>query len=382
MADDKEEKTEEPTGKKLNEAMEKGEVASSQEVKTWLLFIVFTGILMTLSGYVLTSIGRSLGDFLGTMHEIRTETTGFMVPIRDLVIDVGVAVAFPIGLIIVAALLGNRMQNKFVFAVEKIKPDIKQLSPIKGIKKIFSTNSLVELLKAIVKVSIVGIVVFAIVWPERSALDSLMFRPVSGLAEFILMIVIQLFVGVTLLLTAIAAIDYAWQNYQFRKNLRMTKQEVKDERKQTDGDPRVKGRLRQIRRDRFQKRLVSLIEEADVVVTNPTHYAVALNYKHGEMDVPVVAAKGVDWIALRMREFADEFGVPIVENPPLARALYAGAEVDQEIPADQYRAVAEVISYVMKLKRAGMTGRRKPATSSASSAGAPGGADPADTGIA
>ncbi len=351
MAEDKDSKTEEPTGKKLSEAMEKGEVASSMEVKTWVMFMAVTGLIISAGGFILGAIGRSLSEFLGTVHEISDATTGLLVPIRDLIIDVGMVMAIPMVVFMVAAIMGNRVQNQFVFAVEKLKPDLSKLSPMKGFKRLFSVNSIVELIKAIVKVVIVGAVVFAIVWPERDRLDSMVFVPMEEVVEYVVVIVTQMFVGVALLLTAIAALDYAWQNYQFRKNLRMTKQEVKDEHKQTDGDPKVKGRLRQIRRDRFQKRLLNVIQESDVVITNPTHYAVALNYKHGSMDVPVVAAKGVDWMALKIRELADEYDVPIVENPPLARALYAGATIDQEIPADHYKAVAEVISYILKLKR-------------------------------
>lgn len=357
MSDDKEEKTEEPTAKKLQEAMNKGQVPSSQEVKTWFIFVSFTVFLLVAGPWFVGAISNRIANFMSMAHLI-TENTGYKAPISSLMSEIMLLMIAPLGTLLVAGLIGNRMQNSGTFSFEKLKPDIKKLSPISGIKKLFSPNTLVELGKALMLVTIVGVTIFFIVWPERDRLDSMVFVPLEEVIGYIYQVAIELFIGVTILITVIAALDYIWQNYQFKKNLRMTKQEVKDERKQMDGDPMVKRRLRSIRMERFSKRLRSVIPESDVVVTNPTHYAVALKYKHGEMDVPVVTAKGVDSMAQRIRKFADEFDVPIVENPPLARALYADTVPDQEIPPDQYKAVAEVISYVMKLRRSGMGHRQ------------------------
>jgi flagellar biosynthetic protein FlhB len=218
---------------------------------------------------------------------------------------------------------------------------------------------LVEFGKTTGKLLTVGAAVLIVIWPERDRLDTLMFVPVPELLDLIQIMVFRVFIAVLVVLTIIAALDYSYQKYEHMKKMRMTKQEVKDEHKQTDGDPQVKARLRQIRNERARQRMISAVPDADVVITNPTHYAVAIEYKHGQMDVPRLLAKGVDSVALKIREVATEHNVPIVENPPLARALHAGVELEEEVPPEFYKAVAEVIGYVMKLERAGIQARKK-----------------------
>ena len=367
MSDDKDQRTEDPTFKRLQDAESKGQIASSQEVKTWIIFVFSTGLLIFGAPYIAGNISDILAAYMEQVGDISSDTTGYtdiMVGLAWSILQVLLVVFVTF---IIAAVIANRIQNNFLFTLEKLAPDLSKLNPISGIKKIFSTNNLVEVGKALVKLAFVGGVVFVVVYPERDRLDSLMFVPIIEVTGLILDLVTRMFIAVTVLLTIIAAVDHSWQTYQHRKNLRMTKQEVKDERKQSDGDPMIKRRLRSIRMERMAKRLVAVIPEADVIVTNPTHYAVALKYQHGVMDVPVVIAKGVDSLALRIRGLGEENGVPIVENPPLARTLHATVNIDDEIHPDQYQAVANVISYVMKLKKTGRMPKPKPRQDTASS---------------
>lgn len=233
---------------------------------------------------------------------------------------------------------------------KKVKPSLDKISPLAGFKRLFSARSLLEFVKGLLKLGLVGTVVMAVVWPHRDDIPAMTGLPVPAALDHLHDTMLALLVAAVAVMTVIAAMDYAYQKYDHLKRLRMTKQEVRDEHKQTDGDPMIKARLRQIRADRARKRMMQAVPTADVVVTNPTHYAVALKYEMEKMNAPVMVAKGADLLAQRIRKVAEENDVTIVENPPLARALYASVEVDQEIPAEHYRAVAEVIGYVMRLK--------------------------------
>ncbi len=357
--EDDSQKTEEPTPKKLEEARKKGEVAQSQEVKTWFMLAAGAAVLSGAGSMIATGIRDPLRGYMGRVHEIEVENAGAMSALMNLLTDVVLILMIPFSVFIVAALVGNRIQHSGVFTLEKLKPDIKKLNPISGLKKFGSSKIPVDLAKTVGKLAALGMIVFIIVYPERSRLDTIMLLPPIEIVQLIHLMAVKLVLGVLILLTIIAATDFSYQKYQHTKKLKMTKQEVKDERKQTDGDPKVKARLRSIRLERHVQRMMAAVPRADVVITNPTHYAVALEYKHGEMDVPVVIAKGVDEVAARIRDVAEEHGVPFVENPPLARALFASVEIDDEVPPDHYKAVAEVISYVMKLRRSGLAPRAK-----------------------
>jgi len=348
---DQDEKTEEPTAKKLEKAFEQGNMPVSQEVKTWVMFLGVTALMMGAVPYIAHRLTYLLAGHIGSLDQFSADGAGLRPVIMDLMLEVGLLLAIPGGLFLVLGIAANRLQNPFSFNPEKLTPDLSKISPMKGFKKIFSANNLAEFIKSIVKLVMAAVAVVAVVYPERARLEGLIFTPTGDVAEVIYVMVVRVLIVITILITVIAAVDHAWQVYQFQKSQRMTKQEVKDEHKQADGDPKIKGRLRAIRRERFQKRLAAVIPEADVVVTNPTHYAVALKYRHGEMDVPMLIAKGVDSMALRIRALADEHNIPIVENPPLARALHATVDIDEEIPPDHYKAVAEVISYILKLKK-------------------------------
>jgi len=352
--EDDTQKTEEPTQKKLDDAHKKGEMASSQEVKTLIMLLTVTAVIAAWGDFIVGGIRDALRGYMARLYDVTIDETGLTDYLLSLVYKVSWVMSVPLGAFIIAAIVANRMQNPSVMAWDKVKPDIKNLSLLKGAKKIFSKRIFVEFGKITGKLIAVSGTIFLIVYPERSRLDTIMLLPPVEIILTIKIMAIKLLIGVLIVLIIIAAVDYSFQKYQFLKRMKMTKQEVKDERKQSDGDPKVKARLRQIRFERHAQRMMANVPNADVVITNPTHYAVAIEYKHEKMDVPVLLAKGMDNVAMRIRELAEEHEIPIIENPPLARALHASVEIDQEIPADHYKAVAEVISYILKLKRAGI----------------------------
>jgi len=352
--EDESQKTEEPTAKKLRDAAEKGEVASSQEMKTLVMLLAAALMLAAYADFIANSIVGNLQVFMSRAHEISSDETGMLKVLAGLMQNLLMIMMLPFGIFIVAAVISNRTQHKFTFTGEKLKPDLKNLSPMKGIKKIFGKRFFVEFGKINGKLITVGGVIAIIVYPERSRLDTIMTLPPIEILALVHMMAIKLLVGVIIIMLIIAALDFSFQKYQHHKKLKMTKQEVKDENKQSDGDPKVKARLRQIRFDRHAQRMMAAVPRADVVITNPTHYAVALEYKHETMEVPILIAKGIDEVALRIRERAEEYDIPILENPPLARALHASVEIDEEIPPDHYKAVAAVISQILKLRRAGL----------------------------
>jgi flagellar biosynthetic protein FlhB len=270
--------------------------------------------------------------------------------LEDALASVGVALVLPIITCVAAAVIGTVVQIGFLFATEKLNFDLAKLSPGAGIKRLFSVRSAIELLKSLAKV---GLVATVAVWMASPALDQ-MARMASESAEHlpgeIYKLVMRLLLGVLAVVTVLAALDYAYSRFAFMKMMKMTKQEVKDEHKQSEGDPKIKAKVRQIRYERAKRRMMASVPKASVVITNPTHFAVALQYEVGEAGAPKVVAKGADLVAQRIREIADEHDIPIVENPPLARALYASVEIDHEVPPEHYKAVAEIISYVFRLK--------------------------------
>ncbi len=360
MADeDDSQKTEEPTPKKLEEARKKGEVAQSQELKTWFMLAAGTIVVAAAGSFITIGIRAPLAGYIGHLHEIEFDRTAGLQIINTLVFDVFLILLLPFAIFVVAALAGSKIQHKGVFTFDKLKPDLKKLNPINGLKKFGSSKIVVDFGKAIGKLAALSLVAFIVIYPERAQLAAIMFLPPIEIVSLVQTNVVKLMLGVLILMTIIAAVDFTYQKYQHTKKLRMTKQEVKDERKQTDGDPKVKQRLRSIRMERHSQRMMANVPRADVVITNPTHYAIALEYKHGSMEVPVLIAKGLDDVAFRIRDLAKDHDIPIVENPPLARALYASVELDEEVPPDHYKAVAEVISYIMKLRRSGLVPNAK-----------------------
>lgn len=248
------------------------------------------------------------------------------------------------------AVAGNVVQNQPVLTAEPIKPKFSKISPLSGFKRLFSGESLVNFAKGLFKIGVVGALMVAVLWPHRDEADTMIFADVAILLVESRDLVLQLIIAILAVMTIVAAADLLYQRHKWWEKQKMSLQEVKEEYKQTEGDPHIKGKIRQLRMERSRKRMMAAVPEATVVVTNPTHYAVALKYEDG-MPAPTCVAKGVDALALKIREIAKGNDVPVIENPPLARALYASIEIDQEVPEDHYKAVAEVIGFVFKMRR-------------------------------
>jgi len=343
-------KTEDPTAKRLQKSREKGQVAISQEVKSWIILLAGAAAVMTIAPWTMRRVADRAVSFVDAPHTIAFDPMNMRRVLADLLAGLGVDLAPILILLMIAALAGGIMQVGLLWAPEKIKPDLGRLSLSKGVGRMASLRSVMELVKGLVKLGTVSLVAMALAAPLLMDVQLLPSIAAEHSLDRIYQIVLRLGGGTVAVMTVIAGLDYLFQRHTHTKQMRMTKNEVKDEHKQSEGDPMVKARIRRLRVERAQRRMMAAIPEADVVITNPTHYAVALSYDMDEMAAPRLVAKGIDHIAQRIREVADEHEVPVVENPPLARALHAAVELDQEIPPEHYHAVAEVIGYVMRLK--------------------------------
>ncbi|MEX0695205.1 MAG: flagellar biosynthesis protein FlhB [Rhodospirillales bacterium] len=348
--EDDAQKTEEPSDKKLDRARSKGQVASSTEVKSWFVLLAGTLGIIFMAPLIANEIRTVSLPYLENVHALPTDFESMRNNLAQSVFDVAMILAPFMLLLLVFAIAGNVLQFGLLYAPEKIKPELSKISLKTGIGRMFSSRSLVEFLKGILKLVIVAAVSLGITLPLLGDVTLLPGSSMGTILDRIQNIAILIAAGTIAVMTVIAGLDYAYQQFQFSKSMRMSKQEVKDEHKQSEGDPQVKARIRALRQQRARERMMSNVPNADVVITNPTHYAVALQYEIEEMSAPRLVAKGIDSLALRIREVAEENDIPIVENPPLARALHAAVELDQEIPPEHFIAVAEVIGYVMRLK--------------------------------
>lgn len=353
MADDQDDaqKTEDPTQKKLEDSFKKGQVAKSQEVGHWFMTIGITMVVLFFIGGLGTALTHDLYKFIEQPHAISLDPFHLRNVFRELGWEVVSVVSSVLGVLMLAGVSAQLIQHKPVFSADRIKPKLSKLSIFAGFKRMFSSKSLVEFLKGILKLLLVGGIAFLLVAPEMEELPMLMTYDVNGVLGLLQRQVLSLLTGVAVVMGVIAGADFMYQRYAHNKELMMTKQEIKDENKQSEGDPMIKARLRNLRMQRSRQRMMQAVPSASVVITNPTHFAVALRYKQDEDAAPILLAKGADNIALKIREIANENDIPIVENPPLARALYAACELEQEIPYEHFRAVAEIIGYVLKLKK-------------------------------
>jgi flagellar biosynthetic protein FlhB len=349
--DDDSQKTEDPTSKRLSDAREKGQVPRSQEVSHWFMMLALALVVGIFSPLLMSDIGALLRPFLEQPHMIVLDNGGMRDVLTDTALGILKVAAIPLAIILVAGLAAGTIQNGIIITTEQIQPKLSNIGFKRGFKKMFSSRSLADFLKGILKLAVVGTVVGLIVWPDRNDVLVIPTMEVQDMLDLVRSEAAKVIVGVLAVMTVIALADVMYQRFMHHKELRMTKQQIKDEHKQSEGDPLIKSRLRQIRVERARKRMMAAVPEADVVITNPTHYAVALKYDQKTMEAPRVVAKGVDNVALRIRAVAEENDVAVVENPPVARALHASVEIDQEIPPEHYKAVAEIIGYVMRLKQ-------------------------------
>jgi flagellar biosynthetic protein FlhB len=358
MADESDaEKTEDPTQKRLDEALERGDVVKSQELNTWFVIAGGTLILSTFSGSIGGGMLVPMRNLIANSWMIRTDGPGLIALTESLGYAVVAAIGLPILLLLLAAVAGNMLQHRLVWSGEQLKPKLSKISPGSGLKRIFGKQAAVNFAKGLFKLTALGAVMTMILWPEKTRLESLVRLDPAVLLGISNSMTVHLMGAVVAMLAVVAIGDYLFQYRQWYERQKMSLQEMKEEFKQSEGDPHVKGKIKQLRTARMRKRMMAAVPKASVIITNPTHYSVALSYERG-MSAPVCVAKGVDNIAFKIREVAKAHDVPIVENVPLARALYATVEIDQEIPVEHYHAVAEIIGYVMGLKR-NLSGRRR-----------------------
>ena len=352
MADtpEKDDRTEEPTQRRLEQAIERGDVAKSQEINTFFVLGGLALAIMILSGPVARSLALDLRGFLMNAHLVPADGAGLAAAGRSALWAWLSAVALPLGLLALAGLAGGAVQHRPLWSATPMKPQLSRISPLSGAKRVFGKEAFVQFAKGLLKILIVGAVAGVVLWAERDRLDALARLEPGAVLPATLALSLKLLGGVLAVYAFLAAGDAVYQRLSWLQRQRMTKRELKEEYKEQEGSPEVKARLRQIRMARVKKRMMAAVPKATVVVANPTHYAVALQYETG-MAAPVCVAKGVDALALRIRAVAAEHGVPVVENPPLARALHASVDLDAEIPVEHYKAVAEVIGYVLRLRR-------------------------------
>ncbi|HYC02424.1 MAG TPA: flagellar biosynthesis protein FlhB [Azospirillaceae bacterium] len=354
MSDDQDpdSKTEEPSGKKLSEARAKGQVVKSQEFTHLFMLASMLVLLMMLLPGSFARINAALVPFVERPHAFSVDPAALGDMLIALLIELAIALVMPMALLLIAGVLATVVQVGWVFSTEQVFSfNLERFNIVTNLLNKFKAKNLIEFAKSCAKVAIVSAVLGPALWPLMGSVEHFIGMPMGALVLETRDISVQIIFTVLMVVAAMAAADWWYQRYDFMQNMRMTKQEVKDEYKQAEGDPLVKNKIRQLRLQRAQNRMMENVPKADVVVTNPTHYAVALKYDPGAMGAPTVIAKGVDFMAQRIREVAIEHQVPIIPNPPLARALYAAAEVNEEVPEEHYKAVAQIISYVFKLKR-------------------------------
>ncbi|MDX3958878.1 flagellar biosynthesis protein FlhB [Aliarcobacter skirrowii] len=346
MADD--EKTEEPTSKKLEDARNEGNVGKSIEVVGAAVLTLGSIYLIFFSDHLFFEIKNTMKYIYGFMTEELTSATYFTITYA--VSMTLMKALMPIFLFIfVIALIGNWMQ--FGFLSTPLKFDLQKLDPIKGIKNVFSLKKALEALKLTLKLTIIVIVMFVLFALTYEDFLGMMDKELNATIDIIIELSIIFIFTILFIIIIFAIIDFYFSKHYYIKSLRMSKQEIKDEYKNMEGDPQVKGRIRRIQMQMAQKRMMSSVPEADVVITNPTHYAVALKYDSSKNQAPIVIAKGIDFLALRIKEVAKENSITIVENPALARALYDQIDLDREVPNEFYKAVAEIFTYIYDLKK-------------------------------
>ncbi len=354
---DKDSKTEEPSEKKISDAMEKGNVPFSREPAVLASVMAMLIVAAFQVGPGVLDITQGLAGFIERPGEWNFAEAGAALHLARQVGWLGLAFLVPLlTVFMVAALVASLAQNTPRLVVKRIRPELSRISPKKGMKRLFGAQGWVEFLKACFKFAAVSVIVAVLLRSETGHVMNTVLQDPRLLPAVLLELSLQLLSAVVLAAVVLAVADHAWSRRYWWNNLRMTRQEVKDEHKELDGDPIVKARRLSLARDRLRRSMLAAVPKATVVLTNPTHYAVALRYEQGRDAAPVVVAKGQNLIALKIREIAQNSGVPVMENKALARALYRQVEVDQMIPEEFYVAVAEIIHHVLSARRQPITG--------------------------
>jgi len=345
------EKTESPSQRKLDKAREEGQVARSRELSTFLVMMAGGAGLWVMGSHFAQALVAMLREGLTLDRQLAFNPEQMLPHLRDMSIDILVLFSPFLLLVLVVAAFSPLLMNGWLFSTKALAPKFSKLDPIAGVARMFSMNSLVELLKAIGKTVIVGTIGAWVVWHNRESVLLLIGEPVTRSIPHLGGLIWWSFAAIMMGMLIIVAIDVPFQLWEHNKKLKMTKEEVRQESKETEGDPQVKGRIRSMQREIARRRMMSAIPTADVVVTNPTHYSVALKYSENKMRAPIVVAKGSHLLAARIKEIATEHHVPILEAPPLARALHKHTDIGEPIPEALFNAVAEVLAYVYQLKR-------------------------------
>lgn len=353
MADNEQgqEKTEQATDKRREESRAKGQVAKSREIPSvavlfaCLIYFHFNaaGLLQKIMAMMSSSF-RSAGQVVITMDSAPSLLTGYIFKVFFMLLPL-------LALICVVALAANILQVGMLFSASALEPKLSKLNPLSGLKNLLSLKSAVELIKNIIKMSIVGFVSYQVIGDEIKNCLTLAERSVWGILIYMGKISFKILVTTCWVLVLLALLDYLYQRWEHEKGLRMSRQEIKDEFKNTDGNPTIKARIRRLQREMARKRMMAAVPTADVIITNPTHLAVALKYEQGKQSAPCVVAKGADLVAEKIRAVARASNVPIVEDKPLAQVLYKMVKVEDSIPENLYRSVAEVLAYVYRLRQ-------------------------------
>ena len=348
---DDSQKTEEPTEKKLSKAREKGDVPVSREIYNWFMLSSAAALFSFMGLRIGRKIKNSLYRFIEHPDDIIIDQTSFFILVKDVLSNFLLFLIIPFAVMYITAIFAGYVQNGFILSMKSIEPKLEKVSPLSGLKRIFSLKTLFEFIKNLSKMIVITLIIWSLMLPELQSISDMISLEAGEIGYKLYLIARKILIIIVVFLTIIAAADFAYQRFSYRKKMRMTKQEIKDEYRQAEGDPQVKSKLRQLRLQKAQQRMMQEVPKADVIITNPTHYAVALKYDVITMTSPKLLAKGADLIAKKIRELAIENDIPIVENPPLARALYDNVELNEEVPETHYKAVAEVINYVFELKK-------------------------------
>lgn len=348
---EQDQKTHAPTDQKLEDARKKGDVPTASEVRHGVMFIAMLALILGMGGWTVTRMAAFLTGLWSQAGTMRIGSSGNSDFAASLFLSLANIMLPPLLLLLGFALLILFAQGRPNFSATRLKVKWDRLSPMAGLKRLFGKRAMVEFAKTLVKLLLVLIVVGIALHSHIGAFDTLIGASPQAIGSTAVALIVDMLKAAALLVILIAAADFIYQQRSYMKRMMMSFQEIKDEHKQNEGDPKIKGKIRAIAMQRAQRRMMAAVPTASVIITNPTHYAVALRYDHGGMVAPVVVAKGVDAIALKIREVANGANIPIVESPPLARALYASVEIDHPIKTEHYAAVAEIISYVLRITK-------------------------------
>ena len=346
---DKSSQTEDATEKKLADAIRRGNTPNSREVGTFATILATLVIGASVGPMAISDISSAMVPLIDRPEDFVATTSiqDLLHLVHGLTAQIGMALLPIFATLLLCGLVGAFAQGNLVIAPERIAPKLERISPRKGFSRVFGLAAFVEFAFALTKLTIVGIAAGLVIWPTLANAEATVFIDVNRIPELIRELTLRMLFAVTATMILIVIADLLWRRFDWRRKLRMSTKEIKDELKQVEGDPHIKAKIRELRRQRARKRMMEAVPTASVVIMNPTHYAVALKYERDKSAVPICVAKGLDLVALKIRQVAEENNVPVVEEPPLARALYASIDIDQPIKPEFYRAVAQIISYIL-----------------------------------